>query len=413
VKLKLTPRSVQGAKPFERPYEIRDTELKGLLLRVQPSGVKSYVMEFRRGERRTIGNALVLTVEQARTTARKWASDRDEGKLPPAARGPHRSITLGEFIEKHYAPWVEAERKAGSATISNLKAQFGFLYRKPLGAVTAWQLDKFKASRLKAGIAPATVNRDLDRIRAVLSKAVEWGRLETHPLAAVKRVKGADNGRVRFLTAAEERRLRDALAKREADARLHRVSGNAWAEARGHAPRPMWPAKGYTDHLAPLVLLALNTGMRRGELFGLRWDDVDTCNKVLTVRAATAKGQRTRHIQLNAEALAVLKRWKDQGTGDGLVFPGRGGAPLTNINKAWAALCTSAKLDNFRFHDCRHHFASKLAMAGIDLYTIKELLGHADFAMTQRYAHLAAEHKANAVAVLDFKRRRKASGASR
>lgn len=73
---------------------------------------------------------------------------------------------------------------------------------------------------------------------------------------------------------------------------------------------------------------------------------------------------------------------------------------MTNINKSWAALCTAAELDDFHFHDCRHHFASKLAMAGVDLYTIKELLGHSDFAMTQRYAHLAAEHKAAAVAVL-------------
>lgn len=405
MKLKLTPRTIQGAKPFERPYEIRDTELKGLLLRVQPSGVKSFVMEFGRGQRRTIGNAMVLTIAQARTTARKWASDRDEGKLPPAARGAHRPIKLGEFIEKHYAPWVEAERKAGSATVANLKAQFEFLYDKPLGAITAWQLDKFKSQRLKDDVAPATVNRDLDRIRAVLSKAVEWGRLDAHPLAGVKRVKGADSGRVRFLTAPEEKRLRDALAKREAEARKHRVSGNAWAQTRGYAGRPMWPANGFTDHLMPLVLVALNTGLRRGELFGLTWADVDTCNKVLTVRAETSKGQRTRHVALNAEALDVLKRWKSQGTGEGLVFPGRAGAPLTNINKSWAALCKSAKLENFRFHDCRHHFASKLAMAGVDLYTIKELLGHSDFSMTQRYAHLGAEHKASAVATLVGRKR--------
>lgn len=407
MKLKLTPRAVQAAKPFERPYEIRDAALKGLLLRVQPSGVKSYVMELGRGQRRTIGNAMVLTLEQARTTARKWASERDEGKLPPAARGAHRPITMGEFIEKHYAPWVKVERKAGEATLANLKAQFGFLYDKPLGAITAWQLDKFKAARLKADAAPATVNRDLDRIRAVLSKAVEWGRLPSHPLTSVKRVKGADKGRVRFLTAQEERRLREALARREAKARRHRLSGNAWAQARGHDPRPMWPANGYTDHLMPLTLLALNTGMRRGELFGLAWSDVDLCNKMLTVRAETSKGQRARHIALNAEACDVLKHWKAQSKGEGLVFPGRGGKPMTNINKAWAALCGSAKLENFRFHDCRHHFASKLAMAGIDLYTIKELLGHSDFTMTQRYAHLAEEHKANAVATLVGRKPRK------
>jgi len=397
---KLNAQVVRGAKPLDRPYEIRDTEIKGLLVRVQPSGVKSFVMAFDRVRRRTIGNAAVLTLEQARVTARQWLADKDSGKLPAAARGKSRPLTLGEFIEKHYAPWVEAERKAGAATLSNLKAQFEFLYNKPMAAITAWQLDKFKTARLKAGVAPATVNRDLDRIRSVLSKAVEWKRLETHPLSTVKRVKGGDSSRVRFLTAAEEKRLRDALAEREAEAPKHRASGNAWAQARGHAPRPMWPANAYTDHLMPMVLLALNTGLRRGELFGLRWSDVDLCNKVLTVRAETSKGQRARHVALNSEACEVLKRWKGQGEREGLVFPGRGGAPMTNINKSWAALCEAARLENFRFHDCRHHFASKLAMAGIDLYTIKELLGHQDFTMTQRYAHLAAEHKVNAVQTL-------------
>jgi site-specific recombinase XerD len=73
---------------------------------------------------------------------------------------------------------------------------------------------------------------------------------------------------------------------------------------------------------------------------------------------------------------------------------------MTNINKSWASLLAAAKLENFRFHDCRHHFASRLVMAGVDLYTVKELLGHSDFAMTQRYAHLAPEHKAAAVAKL-------------
>ena len=70
---------------------------------------------------------------------------------------------------------------------------------------------------------------------------------------------------------------------------------------------------------------------------------------------------------------------------------------MTNINKSWAALMELAALDNFRFHDLRHHFASRLVMAGVDLYTVKELLGHSDFEMTQRYAHLAPEHKAAAV----------------
>lgn len=397
MKLKLTRRVVEGAKPFDRPYEIRDTELKGFLLRVQPSGVKSYVMEFARGERRTIGSAAVLTLDQARTAARKWRSERDEGKLPPAARGPAKRVTLGEFIAKEYAPWCIANRKAGAALVAALPPLFGEWYDEPLTAITAWKVEKLRLQRLKAGVRPATANRDLDRIRSILSKAVEWGRLDAHPLRSVKRQR-VDNSRVRYLDAAEEKRLRSALEAREKLARQRRHNGNVWLLARHREARRDLGT--YCDHLAPLVLLALNTGLRRGELFALEWRDVDLIRGALTVRAEVAKSGKTRHVPLNAEASAVLKRWQAQGEGDGHVFPGRAGGRMTNINKSWAALCTAAELDDFHFHDCRHHFASKLAMAGVDLYTIKELLGHSDFAMTQRYAHLAAEHKAAAVAVL-------------
>lgn len=409
---KLSGRTVQGAKPMDKPYEIRDSDLKGLLLRVQPSGVKSYVVEFGRSKRRTIGSTAVVTLEQARVTARNWLSDRDKGKLPAAARGKHRPLTLREFIEKHYQPWAEGEHKAGKATIANLKAQFEvLLYDKRLSDITAKQLDKFKTDRLKAKIAPATINRDLDRIRAVLSKAVEWGQLEAHPATTVKRLKGGEDSRVRFLDTSEEKRLRAALSARESDRRARRLSGNAWAADRGHQGREMWRKEGYTDHLMPMVLVALNTGMRRGELFGLNWLDVDLCNKVITVRAATAKSQKTRRIPLNAEAVDVLKHWKGEGVPKGLVFPGPAGQPMTNINRSWAGIITLAQIENFRFHDCRHHFASSLMMSGADLYTVKELLGHSDTAMTERYSHLAPEHKAAAVARLDDYRKKKPAAA--
>jgi integrase len=400
---KLSGKVLDGAKPLDSPYEIRDTELKGFLLRVQPSGVKSYIVEFGRGSRRTIGSAAVLTLEQARITARQWLSEHDSGKLPPAARGKHKPMTLGQFIERKYAPWVESERKAGAATLAALKAHFkADFYGKTLDSITGWQVDKFKADRLREGIKPATVNRDVSRIRAVLSKAVEWGHLEKHPLSSVKRAKGDDEGRVRYLTTAEEIALRDALAKRESKRKEQRESGNVWNIERKRQTRPQWGAEEFTDHLAPLVLIAMNTGMRRGELFGLKWADVDLQQHVLTLRAATTKGQRVRRIPMNSEVLSVLEQWRKQNPkAEGLVFPGDEGARMTNINKSWASLTTTAKLGDLRFHDLRHHFASRLVMAGADLYVVKELLGHQDFAMTQRYAHLAPEHKAAAVALLN------------
>jgi integrase len=366
---------------------------------VQPSGVKSYVVVLGRGQRRTIGSANIITLEQAKTTARAWLSGRDEGKLPPAARGKKKPATLAEFLERKYEPWAVAHKKSGAATVANIRAQFGDLLSRNLDQITAWQIERFKSDRLKAGIAPATVNRDLVRIRSVLNRAVEWGAIEANPLTTVKRLKGADDGRIRFLSPDEEARLRDALQARETARRERRDSGNEWAEERGHQGRPVWPDDAYTDHLSPLVLVAMNTGLRRGELFSLRWSDVDLCAKRISLRAATTKSQRVRHVPLNTEAMATLKRWKSSadGEGDGYVFPGPGGGRMTNVNKSWAALIEAAKIVDFRFHDLRHHFASRLVQAGVDLYVVKELLGHGDFAMTQRYAHLAPEHKAAAV----------------
>jgi integrase len=398
---KLSIRTIETAKPFETPYEIRDTQIKGLILRVQPSGVKSFVVQWARGRRVTLDRHYpVLTLEAARTQALEILRDAKHG-TPKAATSSGKVITFGEFLTQRYEPWAMAEHRAGAATVANLKAQFGGLFNtKPLTEVTAWNIERFKAVRLKAGIKPATVNRDLDRIRAALNKAVEWRLLDSNPINGVKRSQGGDSERVRYLSAEEEARLRKALLNREAERREKRASGNAWAQARGREKRPTWGKDEFTDHLAPLVLLALNTGLRRGELFGLTWDRVNLERKQLTVAAGTAKSGKVRHMPLNAEAVSVLTRWRKQGSAEGLVFPGGEGARLTHINRSWASLIQDAKLEDFHFHDCRHHFASRLVMGGVDLYTVKELLGHADFDMTQRYAHLSPEHKAAAVAML-------------
>ena len=398
---KLSHAAYLSAKPQAKPYEIRDTDPKGLILRIQPSGVKSWVVEFERGKRRTIPNSGNITVEQAKVTARAWLADKDNGTLPPAARGKSKPMTLREFITDKYAAWVTANRRSGKAALHALKAQFeADFYDVRLDKITSEMWDTFSTARVEAGKLPATINRDLDRLRSVLSKAVEWGNLHRHPLVGVKDAKGGDEERVRYLSDAEETALRKALDAREDRRRLERINGNQWNMDRGHPIRHVWGDDEFTDHLKPLVVLALNTGMRRGELFGMTWSDVDLERSVITVRAATAKSQRVRRLPLNTEAHALLKQWKGQGEGKGLAFPGELGGRLTNINKSWAGLVTDANLSDFRFHDLRHSFASRLVMKGADLFTVKELLGHSDFAMTQRYAHLAPEHKAAAVALL-------------
>jgi integrase len=146
-----------------------------------------------------------------------------------------------------------------------------------------------------------------------------------------------------------------------------------------------------------MVILSLNTGLRRGEIYSLKWENVDLKLAVLTIEGSYAKSGKTRHIPLNTEALHVLKTWRSQTDGHDLVFPNKNGYRFDNLKKSWTRIISQAKIANFRWHDMRHHFASKLVMAGVDLNTVRELLGHSDMTMTLRYAHLAPEHKAAAV----------------
>lgn len=390
----LSTRAAETAKPEKLPYRIHDEKVRGLHLRVQPSGVKSYCLNWQRNQTLTLGRYPVMTLDGARKAAiAKLAQTVEHGApLAVVARAkPAKAHTFGEFITEHYGPHVEATAKAGTATHANIKACFGYLYGKHLTAISRAEFDKFKANRLKAGIHPATVNRDLARIKAALSVAVQWKMLAANPLLGVKRIKQGIEDRVRYLSKPEERALRTALDKREAQFSMRRQSGNAWRSERGRDV--LASITGYCDHIMPMTLIALNTGLRRGEITQLTWADVNLPGKIVTVRAGYAKSGKARHLPLNSEAVDVLKRWKKQEP-DGRLFK------LICTTKAWGRLMEAAKLENFRFHDLRHTFASKLVMAGVDLNTVRELLGHGDIAMTMRYAHLAPEHKAAAVEML-------------
>lgn len=404
MKAKLTPRTVESAKPESKPYEIHDADLRGLLLRVQPSGVKSYIVTWGRGKRRTLGRHPVMTVTGARTAALAALSESAQHGAPLAVieADKPKPVTLGDFIRDHYAGWAKTNQKAGQATVDAIEAVFGKLFDRELASLSPFDFERVKSGRLKADMKPATVNRDLSRIRGALSRAVDWGMLDAHPMKTVKQAKGADDSRVRYLTADEEQRLREALQAREDERRASRARHNAWHEARGSTGHPVWPADGFSDYLMPMVLLALNTGCRRGELLGLEWASVNLPAKLLTITVGNAKSRKARHIPLNGEALDTLTRWKAQAAKDArLVFPSpKTGGRMDNINSSWEELCANATLADFRFHDLRHSFASRLVMAGVDLNVVRELLGHGDLRMTLRYAHLQPDKLAEAVAKL-------------
>lgn len=403
---KLSPAIVEGQKPEAEPYRIWDTTVPTLFLRVQPSNIKSFNVQWSRASSLSLGKWPGCTVEAARTMARKALIETAEHGAPldvlkkrkPSDEAP---LTFGQFIDGTYSSWSRINHgdrwEENIAAIKNLTAD---IQDRPLSSLVSDDFESIKTTRIDAGVSKATVNRDLSRLRGALSRAVESKKLAVNPMKAVRPFKGADDERIRYLLPDEEVRLRAALDAREVARRAARESGNAWCKERGGDIRPMWPADGFTDHLMPMVLVALNTGLRRGELLALAWSNVTLSGKKLTVVAATAKNRKSRHIPLNAEAHDVLTRWHKQTGGKGLVFAGLDGERMASIKTAWGALADAAELDDFRFHDLRHTFASHMVQRGVDLYAVKVLMGHSDFAMTQRYAHLAPDHLAAAVATV-------------
>lgn len=155
-----------------------------------------------------------------------------------------------------------------------------------------------------------------------------------------------------------------------------------------------------SPHLRPIVVTALNTGMRKSEILHLKWEENIDLKHGFILLELTKNGER-REVPINAtvrETLVGLTRRLDVPYA---FYDPRTGKPYQDIKRSFQGACRRAGIKDFHFHDCRHAFASRLVMAGVDLTTVKELLGHKTLNMTLRYAHLAPTHKRNAVCLLD------------
>jgi len=400
--------------PPDKRFDLRDTEIKGFVANFTTAGSIKFYLRYRNSQGRqktyAIGSYGSVTTAMARDIAKEKMGEVVKGidiqgeklnvRLGTASQF---DSTLSAFINSKYADWIMTERKTGEEALARILRNFKELLDTPMSQITSWQLTSWRTARLKNGVKPSTLNRDIATLKALLSKAVEWEDLQTHPLSNLKPLKTDKTGVIRFLSEEEESRVRWALDARQAKQRLQRTNHNMWLSARSQKEVSHFP-KSYTDYLKPLTILALNTGMRRGELFDLRVGDISFDQRILTVKGETAKSGSSRHISLNQEAVRTLNTWLKERNlnADDLVFSNlKTGERLTNIRKSWANLMEGASVSDFRFHDLRHTFASNLIMKGADLYTVKELLGHSGIETTQRYAHLAPEHKARAVELLN------------
>jgi len=399
MKTAITQTVIEKAKPKEKPYEIRDKRLVGFLVRVQPTGKMTYYCEYRRGGRVKIGPESAYSVKSARILAKQILADYYQGGEPAIAIKKAKTIaTYRDYLEEHYFQWVDANHNASEATRRCLLVDCAPFLKKKLEDITPQSVEKWRIGRVASGLSPYTANRSYATLRASLTKAEEWGFLAEHPLRKMKPIKCSSNLKVRFLSDDEEHRLREALDKRETKLRDDRNNGNIWRKARNKPTMISLNAFEFADHLKPMVLLSMNTGIRRGELFSLKWQNINFELKQLTVEGTNAKSRKTRYIPLNKESYSTLQEWRLQTPkNQAYVFTNNIGKPFSDVKTAWKSLIINACIEDFRWHDLRHHFASKLTMAGVSLNTVRELLGHSSYKMTLRYAHLSSGHKAEAV----------------
>ncbi len=275
-------------------------------------------------------------------------------KLESVDRIPH----FKEFSVK-YMEWAKENKRSWERDFYSLKNLLPVFGDKKLAEIHPFHVESYKIQR-KSQVKPATVNREVALLKRILNLAIVWRVIQANPIRDVKLLK--------------EPRIHEAF--------LSEVETSKLIEA---CKIPLkW-----------IVITALHTGMRRGEILNMKWENINLKAGYITI--TETKNGEIRHVPLNQtmkKMIAGLPRISN------FVFAKKDGSAYAWINRSWRNAKVKADI-NCRFHDLRHTYASHLVMNGVDLMTVKELLGHKTLAMIQRYAHLSGDHKQRAVEKLD------------
>ncbi|MCK4765716.1 MAG: site-specific integrase [Candidatus Aminicenantes bacterium] len=271
-------------------------------------------------------------------------------------------IKFFDFTKKYLKEYSIPTKKSYKNDISRLKnlmPYFGDLY---LDEISNYHFEQYRNIRLKEIaakrknlVSPTTVNREGALLLGVLNKAVKWGFLGQVPLKIEMR---------------KELRKENILPIEE----IKRLIANA------------------EPPLRHIILIAINTGMRKGEILNLEWSQVNFENSFVTLRAQSTKSGELRRIPLN-ETMKSLFAKLYQGRGDsGYVFTSpKTGKPYIDLKKSWYSLLKRCNIKDFRFHDLRHCFATYTLLKRPDMVSLQEILGHADISTTSRYTKALLE----------------------
>lgn len=304
---------------------------------------------------------------------RRLATGEPLRPVPPPPAVP----TFAEFSAEWFETYVKTNNKP---SVQESEARIlrihlvPFFGRQCLDKIESIHIERYKAEKLAAGLKAKTINNHVGVLMKCLAMAMEWKRIPI--LIRARRLRTAPSP-FKFLTPEESAKLLTGWATRQ------------------------WRA---------MAQVALHTGMRLGELFGLRWQDVDLVNGQMTVRQSIVndiigvpKNYRERTIPLTDDALATLSTLPRESE---LVFARRDGRPLSRgmAQNAIKQACRRAGIRAIGWHALRHTFASQMAAAGTPIPSIQALLGHASITMTMRYTHLCSSALREAVGVFNTRK---------
>lgn len=312
-----------------------------------------YYDEARRRYRECIGTnrkaaEQALAIRKAEILQGRFNYKKDKGK-----------DLLSDFAQTYLAEYSRVNKRSYERDISSVKALTKFFGNKKLNEIQPFDIERYKTQREKE-VAKASINRELACLKHMYTMAIKWSKADTNPVKEVKFFK-ENNQSLRILTGGEEKRLLACAS----------------------------------DHLKPIIIMAVNSGMRRNEILGLTWDKINFENKYIIV--AHTKNNEYRIIPMNNYLESVLKRVKRDSQ---YVFCKPDGSSYGAIKTAFNNAVRRSGIAKCRFHDLRHTFASRLVMRGVDLVTVQQLMGHKTIKMTMRYSHPTPDHKRWAVEAL-------------
>ncbi len=363
-KLDLTQAFVKKTKVPESLNSIDhyDERMPGLLLKVLPSGRKTYYIRYKNPKKvncqRKIGNAEILSLSQARALARRKLAEVAMGEDPFKDAPVNLSPTLEAFAENDYIPYVKTYKKSWEMDISRIRNHllpyFGTLRMKDIEKRDVVQLINDQLPDYK----PGSINRVIILLRYMFNLAIKW-EIEgvfRNPTAGIPLLK--ENNQVeRFLSAEEAKALLIAI----------KASKN-----------PM------LQHIVSMLIL---TGARKREVLDAKWEDFDM--ERTSWRIPNTKAGKARIVPLSDTATALLTKLRKKKRSPYAFANPITLKPYKSIYYSWHTARKEAGLDDVRIHDLRHSFASFLVNAGRSLYEVQTLLGHTQIKTTQRYAHLS------------------------